>query len=241
MGSGKRLRQSSPFCIMFGCPLVGHERLVEVVGRENWGGNFCHVVSRHDIVPRMLLALIESIANSLTTIFPYWQGTNVPDSLIQDACRTLLKQIFVSPSSPYRPFGTYMLCSSNGVACIQNAQTVLEILSLTMRSQQTSFDEIVQACLSEHIRYDSVLEEVLQNSIRGIRSIENSNSESPYKMGILLQLEAIGIGAQNDHAQLALRKAGETEKGYNTNVDKLAIELSVKQSSMAELEWYKER
>jgi surfactin synthase thioesterase subunit len=36
----KRLRQSSPFCITFGCPLVGDERLVEAVGRENWGGNF---------------------------------------------------------------------------------------------------------------------------------------------------------------------------------------------------------
>jgi len=71
--------------------------------------------------------------------------------------------------------------------------------------------------------------------------MENSKSESPYEMGILLQLEAIGVGAQNDHAQLALRKARETEKGYNSNVDKLAIELSVKQSSMAELEWYKER
>eukprot|EP00253_Pinus_taeda_P032539 PITA_32539 len=236
----KRLRQISPFCITFGCPLVGNERLVEAVGRENWRGNFCHVVSQHDIVPRMLLAPIESIAKPFTTICSYWQGINVPDSLIQDAARTLLNQIFVSPSTPYRPFGTYMLCSSNGAACIQNTQTVLEMLSLTMPSQQTSFDEIVQACLSEHIRYDSVLEEVLQNSIRGIRSIENSNSESPYEMGILLQLEAIGVGAQNDHAQLALRKAGETEERYNTNVDKLAIELSLKQSSMAELEWYKE-
>lgn len=82
-----------------------------------------------------------------------------------------------------------MLFSGNGVACIQNAQTVLEMLILTMRSQQTSFDEIVQAW------YDSVLEEVLQNSIRGIQSIENSNSESPYEMGMLLQLEAIGVGA----------------------------------------------
>jgi cobalamin biosynthesis Co2+ chelatase CbiK len=64
---------------------------------------------------------------------------------------------------------------SNGAACIENAQTVLEMLHLTMQSQHTSFDEIVQACVSEHIRYDSVLEEVRQNSIRGIR-IAKSNS-----------------------------------------------------------------
>jgi len=43
---------------------------------------------------------------------------------------------------------------SNGAACIENAQTVLEMLHLTMQSQHTSFDEIVQACVSEHIRKD---------------------------------------------------------------------------------------
>nr|ABR16032.1 unknown [Picea sitchensis] len=237
---GKRLRQSSPFCITFGCPLVGDERLVEAVGRENWGGNFCHVVSKHDIVPRMLLAPFESIANPFTTVFGYWQGKNVPDSLIQDASRTLLNHVLVSPSSPYRPFGTYMFCSSNGAACIENAQTVLEMLHLTMQSQHTSFEEIAQACILEHIRYDSVLEEGRQNSIRGIR-IAKSNSESSYEIGISSQLEAIGVGAQNDHAQSALLKAGELENEYNENVETLAIKLSVRQSSMAELEWYKER
>ena len=67
----KKLRQSSPFCITFGCPLVGDERLHEAVGRENWAGNFCHVVSKHDVVPRMLLAPFESIVEPLIAILPY--------------------------------------------------------------------------------------------------------------------------------------------------------------------------
>eukprot|EP00253_Pinus_taeda_P031285 PITA_31285 len=235
----KRLSQIPPFCITFGCPLVGKERLVEAVWRANWGGNFCHVVSKHDIVPRMLLAPIESIAEPFTTICSYWQGKNVPDSLIQDAARTLLNHVLVSPSSPYRSFGTYMFCSSNGAACVENAQTVLEMLRLTMQSQQTSFEEIVQACVSEHIRYDSALEEVMQNSIIGIR-IASSSSESSYEMGISSQLEAIGVGAQNDGAQRALQKAGEIEDSFLTNVDKLATELSQSQRVMAQIEWYKE-
>ena len=37
---GKRLRQSSPFCITFGSPLVGDVRLVDTVGHENWASNF---------------------------------------------------------------------------------------------------------------------------------------------------------------------------------------------------------
>jgi len=127
----KRLRQSSPFCITFGSPLVGDVGLVEAVARENWAGNFFHVVSQHDIVPRTLLAPLESIAEPLISILPYWQrimandSKTVPDSLIQDACRTLLNNIVtnygpdslresdgVIKRSPYRPFGTYMFCSS---------------------------------------------------------------------------------------------------------------------------------
>jgi hypothetical protein len=45
---------------------------------------------------------------------------------------------------------------------------------------------------------------------------------------------------QNDHAQLPYKEQ-EKLKTSNTNVAKLAIELSEKQCSMAELEWYKER
>jgi hypothetical protein len=88
----KRLRQSSPFCITFGCPLVGDANLVEAAGRENWAGNFLHVVSKHDIVPRMLLAPLKSIAQPLTAIFPYWHG-KVAYSFIQDACKTLLENV----------------------------------------------------------------------------------------------------------------------------------------------------
>ena len=65
----KRLRKNSPFCITFGCPLVGDVGLVEAVGRENWTCDFCHVVSKHDIVPQMLLVPFESIVEPLIAIF----------------------------------------------------------------------------------------------------------------------------------------------------------------------------
>jgi hypothetical protein len=60
-------------------------------------------------------------------------------------------------------------------------------------------------------------------------------------MGISLQLDAIGVGVQDDAARSALQAAGEAEIERNTNVDKLAISLGQKQSNMAEFEWYKER
>ena len=65
----KRLRKSSPFCITFGCPLVGDVGLVEAVGHENWTGKFFHVVPKHDIIPHMLLVLFELIVETLIVIF----------------------------------------------------------------------------------------------------------------------------------------------------------------------------
>jgi len=61
----KRLRQSSPFFIKFGFRLVGDVRLVEVVMCEYWAIKNFQVVSNNDIVPRMLLALFESIVEPL--------------------------------------------------------------------------------------------------------------------------------------------------------------------------------
>jgi len=261
----KRLRQSSPFCITFGGPLVGDVGLVEAVARENWAGNFFHVVSQHDIVPRMLLAPLESIAEPLIAILPYWQrimaneSKTVPDSLIQDACRALLNIVLqynntvtnygpdslresdgVIKRSPYRPFGTYMFCSSEGATCIDNSQSVLKILHLTLQSYEKSYDTIVQDCFSEHIEYGSVLNHVVEMSISG-KITAKPDSDTSYKMGMSLQLEAIGVGAQDDHAQIALQIAASMENKYSRNVAKLAIELSEKQCNMAEIEWYKER
>ena len=209
----KRVRQSSPFCITFGCPLVGNERLVEAVGRENWGGNFLHVVSQHDIVPRMLLAPLESITEPLTAILPYWHD-KVADSSLRDACKTLLKKVLqytdtvanyglhssrgsdgVIKRSPYKPFGTYMFCSSHGAACIDNSDVVLKMFHLTMKSHEKPLDNIVEQCFLEHIGYDKVLNHVIETSKRGIR-FANSDSEFSYDMGISLQLEATGVGAQ---------------------------------------------
>ena len=109
------------------------------------------MVFKHDIVPRTLLAPLESIAKPLIAIFPYWQGKHVPDAFVQNACRTLLNNVLDSlmesdeavKRSPYMPFGTYMFCSINGATCIENSETVLKMLHWTMQSQETSLDEIV--------------------------------------------------------------------------------------------------
>jgi enhanced disease susceptibility 1 protein len=210
----KRLRQRSPFCITFGFHLVGDERLVEAVGHENWGCYLFHVISQHDIVPWMLLSLFKSIAEPLTAILPCWHN-KVTYSSIQEACRTscriLLNNVLqctsnyvfdsqkwsdgVTKRSPYKPVGTYMFCSIHGTTCIDNSDTVLKMLHLTMLSHEKLSDNTVEDCFLENIGYGLVLKRVIENSISG-RIFAKPDSEISYNMGISVQLEAIGVGAQ---------------------------------------------
>eukprot|EP01018_Ginkgo_biloba_P029711 Gb_22765 [translate_table: standard] len=62
----------APFCVTFGSPLVGDKTLSQAIRREKWSGQFFHIVSRHDIVSRILLAPSKSISKPLTALIPYW-------------------------------------------------------------------------------------------------------------------------------------------------------------------------
>uniref|UniRef100_A0A0C9RJE4 TSA: Wollemia nobilis Ref_Wollemi_Transcript_14734_2090 transcribed RNA sequence n=1 Tax=Wollemia nobilis TaxID=56998 RepID=A0A0C9RJE4_9CONI len=256
----KRLRQISPFCITFGSPLVGDAGLGEAISREDWSGKFCHVVYKSDVFPRMLLAPFEATADPLNAILPHWGiiMNNAPVTVsqpnIQEACRTLLNNVWQCTSlivknyteesclrSPYRPFGTYMFCSSYGAACVEDSEAALKMLHFTMQSKEDkSFDEIAGACISDHTGYGNMLEHITE-FLLNTRRIANPISDSPFEMGIALQLEAMGVGAENDHARLALNKAGEVQYEYDSNIAELNENLSKSQSYQAELEWYKGR
>ncbi|KAH9304204.1 hypothetical protein KI387_008608, partial [Taxus chinensis] len=247
----KRARNISPFCITFGSPLVGDARLGEAIGREDWSGKFCHVVSKHDIVPRMLLAPFESIMEPLKAIMPYWQNIIGIDS-VQEACRTLLSNVLMFIStiannypghsglrSPYKPFGTYMFCSGRGAACIEDSEAVLKMLHYTIQGEEgMSSDQIAVDCISEHTGYEHILN-VVTDYILNATQIANFLSEDSFVMGIALELEAVGVGAQNQYARIALTKARELKNEQDKNNEKLNGELSKRQSYLAEVEWYK--
>lgn len=54
-------------CITFGSPFVGNAVLANIMREKGWDRHFLHVVSRHDIVPRLLISHCES-ENALTTL-----------------------------------------------------------------------------------------------------------------------------------------------------------------------------
>ncbi|GLJ20358.1 hypothetical protein SUGI_0369720 [Cryptomeria japonica] len=68
------------------------------------------------------------------------------------ACRELLDNVkCLGKSSPYKPFGIYMICSTQGAACIEDSQAALEMLILTLQS--TEENGIADALISEHKSY----------------------------------------------------------------------------------------
>ncbi|GLJ28544.1 hypothetical protein SUGI_0561650 [Cryptomeria japonica] len=255
----KRFRNSSSFCITFGSPLVGNATLHEAIGREDWLDRFCHVVSKYDIVPRMHLAPLESIKMPLDAIVPNWRNKMGQDHVaplqlsIPEACRILLENVLKYTStiannypgesgvrSPFVPFGTYMFCSTHGAACIEGSEAVLKMLHLTMRSHEgIPDDQTAHVCISEHTDYGRMLE-VITEELLNASQIANFVANS-FELGIALELDAMGVEAQDDHAFLALRKAGEEKNEQDINIEKLNMELSKHQSYMAQLEWYKMR
>lgn len=195
----KRLRQISPICITFGSPLVGDTVLMQSIDCQGWSGNFCHVVSKQDIVPRMLLAPFESIGWHLNSIFPQRGSIMGNDSLTlmhpssPQACRKLLDNInCLGESSLYKPIGTYMFCTVYGAACIQDPQAVLKMLILTLRNTEENGNSA--ALISEHISYGDKLRHVIESGYSTRTS--NFSSESSFEMGIALQLEAMGFQTQ---------------------------------------------
>ncbi|XP_057826072.2 lipase-like PAD4 [Cryptomeria japonica] len=252
----KKARNISYFCITFGSPLVGNAIVGEAIGREDWTGRFCHVVSKYDIVPRMLLAPFESIVEPLGAIVPHWESimgigyVAVTHLSIPEACKTLLEKILQCTStiannypgesglrSPYKPFGTYMFCSSQGAACIDDSEAVLKMLHFSM--QEMPFDQLAGTCVSDHTGYGQILETISKDLLNAMPNAKVA--ADAFEMGIALELEAMGVGDQNHHASLALRKAGEMKNEQDLNIEKLNNDLSKSQSLMAEVEWYKGR
>ncbi|XP_020517447.1 protein EDS1B-like [Amborella trichopoda] len=63
---------TTPQCITFGSPLVGDQRLVQAICRENWSSHFINFVSRHDVVPQILFSPFSSIHAQLRLIPSLW-------------------------------------------------------------------------------------------------------------------------------------------------------------------------
>ncbi|RRT41917.1 hypothetical protein BHE74_00057414 [Ensete ventricosum] len=207
---------ASLLCITFGSPLLGDETLSRAILRERWGGRFCHVVSQHDIMPRLLFCPVNAVhprlAMSICSLMQSWHlsmrypqfprpALQLTDDQKAELQGHISMHIGAAASeqtqhiSPYRPFGNYVLCSAEGAVCIDDPLVAAKMLHLTFTtgSASISFEE-------QHISYGDLvvqLPQTLQSKRR--LHLEEDAPKSNHSAGVSLALEASGIGIQVDH------------------------------------------
>ncbi|XP_059449360.1 senescence-associated carboxylesterase 101-like isoform X2 [Corylus avellana] len=194
-----------PLCITFGSPLIGDDGLQEAILQYSaWNSCFLHVVSDRDPVPRVLIS-------------PY--NPTAPE--------------LASPTNEYKPFGTFLLYSELGCACLEDPESVLVLLVATY-SEGSGFD------------YKDIFQQLNGNVICKDSTKVDEWIAQPLQAGIITQLGAIGLGRlqlqqQSIDMNTLIRQTERRERKwlirrrevYDSNV------LSEMKVYMAQLEWYK--
>ncbi|KAK3211433.1 hypothetical protein Dsin_016139 [Dipteronia sinensis] len=245
----------SVLCITFGSPLLGNESLSRSILRERWDGNFCHVVAKYDIMPRLFFSPLSHFSPQLPFLLKYWQvSLTSPDNKklalqLHDEAKaeiyrfvlTYLQVILqggdrMATSTSFWPFGSYFFCSEEGAICIDNASSVIKMmyLMLTMGSPSCSIED--------HLRYGDYAARVSFEFLNQRSFMPGDLPESCYEAGIALALQSSGITNQEPVANLAkdcLKMAKRMGRTPNLNLANLAIRLSKITPYRAEIEWYK--
>lgn len=207
----------SVLCITFGSPLLGNESFSRAILRQRWGGNFCHVVSKHDLMPRLLFAPLASITTLLQLLLQHWHvsmASTTTSSSSEPASGAVLQlseeerahffgvlaRLQASLQLPaeearrgiFWPFGNYLFCSEQGGICLENAESVIKMMHLMLFS---GFD--LGKCVDDHLRYGYYVENFSSQFLKK-RSFAHEGSVpcSSYETGLALALQSSGISSQ---------------------------------------------
>lgn len=96
---------TTPRCVSFGSPLIGDHIFSHAIRRENWGHCFINFVTRHDIVPLIMLTPLSLIDQDLPRILDF----HCPNS-------KLYKHSMISTSSEASSFYLNVLIQASLVA-----------------------------------------------------------------------------------------------------------------------------
>ncbi|CAN0917494.1 Lipase-like PAD4 [Linum grandiflorum] len=246
------LLHSSILCITFGSPLLGNESLSRAILTQRWAGNFCHVVSSHDIMPRLLFVQnLAPLAPQLHSLLHFWHlslsGTS--SSLIDESQNMLFHHVISSlqllvesggaSSSLYWPFGNYFFCSEDGGAiCVDNAASVVRMMYLLLLGMTS-----LSCSIESHLKYGDVVDKVCSEFLTSKSFLDCELPESSYEAGLALALQSSGIDFRGPTARSGkdcLKLAKRLGRTPSLNCANLAIKLSQVTPYRAEIEWYKE-
>ncbi|ONM19449.1 Lipase-like PAD4 [Zea mays] len=258
-------------CVTFGSPLLGNEALSRAILREHWGGNFCHVVSQHDVVPRLLFCSPDAVPAHIIVgmqlqQWPAWTrhtgAVSTVTAHMADTDKDVLRQLIqthvgavaveqklaaseTTGGSPYRPFGTYVLCSPEGAACVDNPTAAVQMLYATFASQSSAGAESPEAA---HSCYGELVLKMPHHLLlkRWLRVDDDMPATPNYDDGVSLALEASGIDVmvrvcamEASTARHWLKTSKRAGRRPSLNCARLATQLGRVTPCRAQIEWYK--
>ena len=215
------LQSNSPnlsvLCITFGSPLLGNETLSRAILRERWGGKFCHVVSKYDLMPRILFAPLDPIAPLIKPLLQFWHWYMTSPHLgllaVQrnDEYEAEIFQFVLvhlgrlveageeAVTGVFRPFGNYFFCSEDGAICVDNVESVIKMMYLLLATGSPSYS------IEDHLKYGDYVERISSQFLERKSSMEGELPESSYEAGVVLALQSSGIASQ---VMLSIRISG---------------------------------
>ncbi|GAB4835543.1 Lipase-like pad4 [Ancistrocladus abbreviatus] len=241
-------------CITFGSPLLGNESFLKAILRHRWSGSFCHVVMKHDIVPRLLFALLAFLNTQLLCLLQLWRlaiaslhsgQSAVPASDPQKAQLLcfVLRHVEARANAAeqnqnglFWPFGNYFFCSEEGAVCVDSAVAVINLLHLMLATATAT------SCINDHLKYGECTADVSLQFTRKKDFMQGNLPKSSYEAGIALALESSSLLGQESIARSArdcLRMVRQMGLTPNLSSAKLAIDLAKITPNRAQIEWYK--
>ncbi|MCH82291.1 senescence-associated carboxylesterase 101-like, partial [Trifolium medium] len=195
----------SVMCITFGSPLLGNKSFSQAISKEKWGGNFIHVVSNHDIIPRLLFAPITPLTSQLNFLLPFWHlSITSPEfgKLAVQVSDTEKAKLFTavldyleaathngepSGSILFHPFGNYFFVSEEGALCVDSPVTIIKMMHLLLSTSSPS------GSIEDHLKYGEYVNrlslEMLNQKNSLLRNIPNSSDEA----GLELAIQSFGL------------------------------------------------
>ncbi|KAL7600950.1 hypothetical protein Lser_V15G23560 [Lactuca serriola] len=243
----------SVICFTFGSPLIGNQSLSKAIQQQRLSGNFCHLVSKFDLLPRLLFAPLSPIITHLHTLLKSWHLTMNSPFFIRDLGTQLTEHekfelfhfilgcvdsIARSPEvmtnrSSFVPFGNFMFCSEDGAICIDDISAIVRMLHLTFASGSPSL------CIDDHLEYESYVEKINLQFLN--RSEEELCESNTYEAGVTLASQSISSGHEHMVRPIkdCLKTARRIGRTPNLQSARLAICLSKFAPLRAQIEWYK--
>ncbi|XP_016558575.2 lipase-like PAD4 isoform X2 [Capsicum annuum] len=227
----------SVICITFGSPMLGNESFSRAILQQRWAGNFCHVVSQHDIVPRLFFAPSIALASSSCSFqFIHHLSEENKTQLFRVVLDSLGVISQSECKSSFCPSGSYLFCTNRGAVCVDNGMLVIKLLYLTL------LNGLLNSSLEDHLGYADFIQKAHWQFIENRSFMGGNLSKSSYEAGITLALESLGIASHelnSEDAKEALKKAKKLGRTRNLNSANLAIGLSKINPLRAQIEWYK--